>query len=197
MANGSPDVRAVANWVAPSLAEDGVAAAIEKFVLPIDGTQFVRQFQAAEGWLGLGDYASATHELDSLPAGLQQNPMVLQLRWDIFSTGKDWENALGVATTLTSLDPNEKHAWISRSFALHELKRTAEARENLLAVLDRFPKFALMRYNLACYECQLGDLDAACEHLRETFALPGGKQFRSTGMLDPDLAPLRDRIPDL
>jgi len=33
MGNGSPEVKAVADWVAPPLAEDGAAVAIERFVL--------------------------------------------------------------------------------------------------------------------------------------------------------------------
>jgi Flp pilus assembly protein TadD len=159
--------------------------------------EHVRQMQAAEGWLGLGDPASAGEELDALPPEVQRHPAVLRLRWEIFSAARQWESALEVATALTQTEPNDKHAWLSRSFALHELKRTVEARENLLAVLDKFPGYALMRYNLACYECQLGNLEAACACLREAFALPGGKEFRSTGMIDPDLAPLRERLPEL
>ena len=157
----------------------------------------VRQIQAAEGWLGLGDHASAGQELDALPSEIQRHPLVLRLRWEVFSAAKKWDSALEAATLFTQVDPDDKHAWLSRSFALHELKRTAEARENLLAVIDKFPGYALLRYNLACYECQLGNLEVACARLRETFALPGGKEFRSTGMLDPDLAPLRAEIPRL
>jgi Cof subfamily protein (haloacid dehalogenase superfamily) len=37
MGNGSPAVKAVADWVAPSLAEDGAAVAIERFVLDTGG----------------------------------------------------------------------------------------------------------------------------------------------------------------
>ena len=33
MGNGSPAVKAIADWVAPPLAEDGAAVAIERFVL--------------------------------------------------------------------------------------------------------------------------------------------------------------------
>ncbi|MCP4536384.1 MAG: HAD hydrolase family protein [Chloroflexi bacterium] len=33
MGNGSPAVKAVADWVAPPLSEDGAAVAIERFVL--------------------------------------------------------------------------------------------------------------------------------------------------------------------
>ena len=36
MQNGSPEAKAAANWIAPPLAEDGAAVAIEKFVLHID-----------------------------------------------------------------------------------------------------------------------------------------------------------------
>ncbi len=157
----------------------------------------IRHLQATEGWLGLGDPKSAKEELDAVTPQLQAHPIVLRLRWEVFSAADQWNSALEVATTLTRLEPADQHAWLSRSFALHELKRTAEARENLLTVLDRFPDFALMRYNLACYECQLGNLDAACERLRQAFALPGGKEYRTTGQSDPDLAPLRARLADL
>lgn len=157
----------------------------------------VRHLQAAEGWLGLGDHASAREELDALAPELQRHPAVLRLRWEIFSAAKKWDCALEVAVTLTDLDPTDKHAWLSRSFALHEMKRTTEARENLLAVMDRFPDYAIMRYNLACYECQLGNLEAACDWLRKAFAMPGGAEYRETGLADPDLAPLRSRLGDL
>jgi hydroxymethylpyrimidine pyrophosphatase-like HAD family hydrolase len=33
MGNGSPAVKAIADWVAPPLAEDGAAVAIERFIL--------------------------------------------------------------------------------------------------------------------------------------------------------------------
>ena len=33
MGNGSPASKAVANWIAPSINEDGAAVAIEKFIL--------------------------------------------------------------------------------------------------------------------------------------------------------------------
>ena len=152
---------------------------------------------AAEGWLGLGDPASAAQELEALPAALRDHPTVMRLHWEIFSALRKWEAALEVATRLTQASPADRHAWVSRSFALHELKRTAEARENLLAILPRFPTDPLLRYNLACYECQLGNRDAACERLREAFALPDGEEFRATAMADTDLVTLRPLIKQL
>jgi len=37
------------------------------------------------------------------------------------------------------------------------MKRTEEAWKLLLSVVDNFPNKAYMRYNLACYTCQLGE----------------------------------------
>jgi hypothetical protein len=39
--------------------------------------------QAAEGWVGLGDYNSATEELERISAANRDDPHVLQLRWRI------------------------------------------------------------------------------------------------------------------
>jgi len=50
------------------------------------------------------------------------------------------------------------------------LKRTGEARDNLLRVVEKFQLSATMRYNLACYECQLGRLEQAKMWLEKAFA---------------------------
>jgi hypothetical protein len=71
-------------------------------------------------------------------------------------------------------------AMADRSYALHELKRTPEARDNLLRVVDRFPKSATMRYNLACYECQLDCLDLPQSWLKKAFEF-GGRQETEAG----------------
>ena len=165
--------------------------------MPQFSTSEMHVISAAEGWLGLGDPASAAQELEALPAALQEHATIMRLRWEIFSALRKWEAALEIATRLAKANPEDRHAWVSRSYALHELKRTEEARQNLLSVLPRFPKDALMRYNLACYECQLGNRDAACERLREAFALPDGEEFRATAMADTDLVTLRPLIKQL
>ena len=42
------------------------------------------------------------------------------------------------------------------AFSLHELKRTQEAYDTLIQVVDKFSNEHMMLYNLACYSCQLG-----------------------------------------
>jgi len=41
--------------------------------------------QAAEGWIGLGDYAAANDELEQIAAANRAHPDVLQLRWRIYA----------------------------------------------------------------------------------------------------------------
>lgn len=48
MGDGSPGVRAVADWVAPTLAEDGAAVAIERFVLT--GPQSIDRHERLSAW---------------------------------------------------------------------------------------------------------------------------------------------------
>lgn len=79
---------------------------------------------------------------------------MLQVRWEVHAMAKKWEAALDIAAAIIQLDPGEPLGWVNRSYVLHEMKRTAEARDNLLPVVEKFPDDAIMRYNLACYECQ-------------------------------------------
>ena len=80
--------------------------------------------------------------------------------------------------------------WVDRSYALHELKRTAEARDNLLRVVDKFPTEATMRYNLACYECQLGRLEEAKTWFQKACDVGVPDKLREMALHDPDLEPL-------
>jgi len=146
--------------------------------------------EAAEGWLELGNPREASAELDRIADHLMLHPAVLSVRWQIFAAIRSWEAALEVAVGSTELDPDEPAAWVHRSYSLHELKRTAEARDVLLSVVEKFPGSATMRYNLACYECQLGHLDVAKDWLHKAFALGDAKQMKLAALDDPDLQPL-------
>jgi uncharacterized protein HemY len=46
--------------------------------------------QAAEGWIGLGDYRAATEELEQITATNRAHPDVLQLRWRISADACDF-----------------------------------------------------------------------------------------------------------
>ena len=136
----------------------------------------------------------ADADLDRMTPQLRGHPDVLKLRWQVYAVAKKWEAALDIAAALIALAPEDPVGWVNRSYALHELKRTAEARDNLLRVVDKWPTIAVMRYNLACYECQLGNLERAKEWLEKAYRLGDSKQMKLAALDDPDLEPLWKEI---
>jgi Flp pilus assembly protein TadD len=149
---------------------------------------------AAAGWIELGLPDEARQELNRLTPGARNHPDALAIEWDLHARAGAWENALAVATKLVEVDSDRPAGWINRSYALHELRRTAEARESLLAALPMFPSLGIIPYNLACYACQLGDLEAARSWLRRSMSLEGRDTVIARARKDPDLKPLRPEL---
>ena len=154
------------------------------------GSPDSHHLQAAVGWLELGNWSEANEDLERITPQLRRHPDVLEVRWGVYASAKKWEEALDIATALTQLVPDHSEAWTHRSFALHELKRTREARENLLPIVDKFPDDYMIRYNLACYECQLGNLKVAFQWLEKAIDLAGKEEIRLMALEDRDLEPL-------
>jgi tetratricopeptide (TPR) repeat protein len=149
-----------------------------------------RHLNAAEGWLELGNLLEADEELEQIAPENRSHPAVLEACWQIYAKAKKWEAALEVVSALAQLNPEDSLRWLHRSFCLHELKRTEEARDNLLRVVDKFPDDAIMRYNLACYECQLGRLEQARHWLEKACKRGDPKEIKLMALDDPDLEPL-------
>ena len=120
----------------------------------------------------------------------RSRPEALELRWLIQARGKRWNDAVEVARKLVQIAPNKSDSFVNLAFALHELKRTAEARDILLPVAARFPKVWTIPYNLACYAAQLGELSEARDWLAQAFRLGNAKELKVQATDDPDLAPL-------
>lgn len=145
---------------------------------------------AAEGWLELGNAAEAAQELTRVRRVARRHPDVLELNWRVLAQLGEWDLALGVAGAVVQVAPDRPSGWIHRSYTLHELKRTPEAWEALLPAAEQFPEEAIIAYNLACYACQLGDLDGAETWLSRAARLRGREEIKSMGLQDPDLRPL-------
>ena len=60
----------------------------------------------------------------------------------------------------------------------------------LLPVVDEFPEEYIIRYNLACYACQLGNLKEARDWLKKASDQAGTKQIKRMALKDADLEPL-------
>ncbi len=150
--------------------------------------------QAAQGWLELGNPSESNAELEKIPLQNLTHPDVLKVRWEIHAAEQKWEAALNVAESLIELEPDEALGWVHKSYCLHELKRTQEARDNLLRVSEKFPVSATILYNLACYECQLDNLVQARKWLKTAFRVGNRKQMKVAAREDPDLKPLWKEI---
>lgn len=157
----------------------------------------IHHLHAAEGWLELGNAREAQAELDCISDTAQGRVEVLAIRWGILAQFKSWEQGVAVATRIVELAPKEVFGWIHRSYALHELKRTQEAHDLLLPAARLFPKVETIPYNLACYDCQLGDLAAARDWFHRAWKLHDRADLKARALEDSDLKPLWPEIAKL
>ena len=149
---------------------------------------------AATGWLMLGDVAEARSEFNEIRFALRAHPEVMDFEWRLLAREGRWLAAVDVGERLLQSNPEDVNAWIHRSYALHELRRTREAFELLLPAAQRFPGEITVPYNLACYCTQLGDLSSARRWFKR--ALESGKNPTErlhrlqAALEDSDLQPL-------
>jgi predicted Zn-dependent protease len=151
---------------------------------------YERTLLAAQGYAELSMFDDAIGELDSLPTPVVKHGTVLELRTVILMQAKRWKTALSSARVLCRVEPERTSGFIHSAFCLHELGRTAEARDLLIAGPEALHIEPTFHYNLACYECALGNLALARLHLDKSFQLD--KKFRDFARSDPDLAALRE-----
>jgi predicted Zn-dependent protease len=150
--------------------------------------------KAAVGWLELGSVTEARHELELLDPVFREHPDVLEAWWPVLVEEKNWPAALALAEKLVAVAPDREVGWVQQSFALHELKRTAEAYERLVHAADRFRDAYVIPYNLACYQCQMGNRAAALKWLKRAATVADWKTIRAMALKDPDLEPLREEV---
>lgn len=151
-------------------------------------------FNAALGWLELGNPDEAARELDCVSAENQEHSEVLELRWEMSARQKQWEQATHFADRLINIAPDRASGWIQRSYALHEMRRTKEAWDNLLPVAGKFARDSTIPYNLACYACQLGRLEDARQWLERAMKVGERKRIVAMARQDADLRPLWGEI---
>ncbi len=66
------------------------------------------------------------------------------------------------------------------------------ARDILVASLSKFPREAIIYYNLACYDCRLNRIESARQYLKQACRLD--PNWRSQELDDEDLKPLWDYL---
>jgi tetratricopeptide (TPR) repeat protein len=154
---------------------------------------------AAVGWLGLGNLTEAKSELAQISEPNQHHPDVLELRWDIASTEKNWQQALEIARELLQAAPERCSGWWRQAYALRRVPdgTIKKAWDALLPAFDKFPEESIISYNLSCYACQMGQLDAARVWFKRAVVIGGKQHIKAQGLADSDLEPLWEEIKQL
>jgi predicted Zn-dependent protease len=149
-------------------------------------------FRASEGWLELGNHLEANEELEQITPEMRAHPAVLCLRYEIYAKGKKWEGAAEIAQALVNMLPEQPQFWINLAYSTRRKTDGGilPAKEVLMEAKAKFQNDYLITYNLACYECQLGNLKGALQKLGEAIDLAGKIDIRLMALDDPDLEPI-------
>lgn len=124
-------------------------------------------------------------ELDEIQSRFQNRPEVLQLRLHHLMRRKSWSRALSISRKLCQVAPDCGAGFLHAGFCLHELGRTAQAKELLLKGPVALLKEPIYYYNMGCYDALLGNVMEATENLRTSFKMDS--TFRELAKKDPDL----------
>ena len=143
---------------------------------------------AAQGYCELAMFEDALNQLAGLPLEEQQHASTVEMRLIVLMQAKRWKDALAAGRRLTEIAPEKNTGYIHSAFCLHELGQTEAARSLLLSGPESLHHEPVFHYNLACYECVLGHLEEARQHLERSVQLD--KKFRDYAKTDPDLKPL-------
>lgn len=151
---------------------------------------------AACGWLELGNPKEARTELAAISPENQAHPAVLSLRFALAATDRDWDAAFQCAEQLVCALPDEPTGWLHCAYALR--RKTGggiePARDFLIPAAKKFPREATIAFNLACYECRLGNLPAARRWLWRACEIGGTQPIHAMALADDDLRELWGEI---
>ena len=154
-------------------------------------------FEAALGWIELGNPREALAELNQLPAEFTMEPQVLEVKWQILARIEAWDQCLPVAEKYCAVAPALPQSWLHRAVSLYRLNRTQEAWDLLLPLAKKFPRSWIISYDLACYACQLGNIAEGRKWLKKAFKLGDPAEIKPLALADPDLKAIWSEIENL
>ena len=149
-------------------------------------------FEAACGYAQLGMHLDANAELEKIDPFLRAAPEILALRIEIYRGLKKWELMAEIAKRLSDFQPNYVQWVVSYAYATRRADSIQAAKEILLNAEPKFPKEAIIKYNLACYFCQTQDIETAKNYLKQAFKIDSN--WRLQALEDEDLKPLWDSL---
>ncbi len=150
--------------------------------------EFEWHIQFATGYAELSMFRESIAELDAIAPRMQNRPEVLHLRLHHLMREKRWREALRVSRTLCRVAPDSSTGFLHAGFCLHQLGKTAEAKDLLTTGPIALLKEPIYYYNMGCYEALLGNVPGAAENLSISFKMDAS--FRALAKIDPDLQAL-------
>ena len=160
----------------------------------------LHHLRAASGWLLLGADAEAAEDLKRIDPQLHAHPDVLEVRWQIHAKAQNWDACLEIASAIVEIDPDRPSGWISRAYSLRQVPAGGlqAAFDSLLPVAEKFPAEPMIPFGLACYACQMGDLEEGRFWLCKAFSAANNSgretRLRSMALDQPELEPLLRKI---
>ena len=133
-------------------------------------------------------FDDANAELECIDPFNRAAPEVLGVRVAIYHGLRKWDALQTVAARLVEHEPTNVQWVVSLAYATRRAVSIGAARNILLTAETRFPNEAIIPFNLACYYCQLGDLETAKDHLSRAFEIDSN--WRMAALEDRDLEPL-------
>jgi hypothetical protein len=101
---------------------------------------------------------------------------------------EDWEAGAAMARKAVAEEFHDDSAYFLGAHAIRRMGRVADARQFLLSGESRLEDQALFHFDLACYECQIGNLTETELHLARAFQLDA--TLRGRARQEADLSPL-------
>ncbi|OUU39032.1 MAG: hypothetical protein CBC16_08075 [Verrucomicrobia bacterium TMED56] len=146
----------------------------------------------ASGYFELEMFQQADRELRALP---NEEPWLkkkkvfqLAIRQEV----QDWKGMGTLARELRTECPNEEEWWVSDAYATRRSETIDEAKRILLDGLAVHYESAIIRYNLACYFCVLGQLEECIDFLKE--AVLRDDKYKLMAFEDEDLKKIRETL---
>jgi Flp pilus assembly protein TadD len=134
--------------------------------------------------------------LEGIRSEWQQHPDVLEVRWLVLARLEAWDQALTAARQLVQGAPQRASGWLHQAYSLRRIPSGGlqAAWEALLPAWEKFPKEAIVAYNLACYACQMQELVSARRWLKRALKAGNRKHIRALALRDRDLEALWPEI---
>jgi tetratricopeptide (TPR) repeat protein len=152
------------------------------------------QIERAGAYHFLGLHDEAMECLEFLPDALRNDRDINVLRLSILQGQGNWPAAAALAKSTLPARPASPEFYVMGAYAIRRLESIEAAHAFLRHGAPFSEKAAIWWYNLACYECCMGNLERADDLLDRAFNLD--ESYRNLAENDDDLEAWREALED-